>query len=69
MPVTKSWHRPWVCKNGHCRRDPIGTNVYVLQCDHCGLTISVTCQGPADLEVETGWTILDHDECYCKECR
>lgn len=69
MPVTKSWQRPWICKNGHCRKDEVGTAVYVLQCDNCNKTISVTTHGPADLEVETGWFIKDHDHCYCKECK
>ena len=68
MGVEKSWHRPWVCNEGHCRRDPVGTNVFVCQCDHCGKTTSVTIRGAGDPLMELGWE-GDFNECYCKECR
>ena len=68
MSVTKSWHRPWICTDGHCRKDENGTNVYVLQCDRCNKVTSVTIRGVGDPLLEVGWT-GDFDTCYCKDCK
>ena len=69
MPIEKSWHRPWVCRDGHCRKDPIGTNVWVLTCDHCGKATSVTTYGAGeDPALALGWKQVG-DKCYCKDCK
>lgn len=67
MPVKKLWYRSYEFDGRY--KNPIVTNTYVLKCNRCGQTISVTYKKPIDLELETGWRILDNDECYCKECR